>query len=164
MLQFTTNEQGGADVDVPVLRPTAPTVSAPGTIAKNKAKVTGTGIAGRTIYLYAGTTQIGSTTVNGSGNFVVVATTLLKSGTYALSITQADEKNAESDNVDAGSVTVPPALTVSSTVLAGNVATVEGTGQAGLTVKVGFPMRNLRGLNLLHPTDHYPLVSFHTFA
>jgi hypothetical protein len=120
-LQFTTNAP-------------APTVTSPGTIVKNLAKVSGAGVAGRTIYLYADGIRIGSTT-NG-GTFTVLVTRRLKSGSHALAVTQADDKNAESDAVAAGTVTVPPPLAVTSTALQGNTARINGTGQAGLTVKV----------------------------
>lgn len=96
LLQFQTNAQGGADIDVPVLRPPTPSVVPPLDLLDNKVTVHGVnGTAGHTIYLYtnSGATRVGQTIVESNGHFTIVSSAL-PSGLQTLVITQADDKNA----------------------------------------------------------------------
>lgn len=107
----------------------------PPALEANKATVNGkNGISGHTIYLYSDNVIVGSTTVSSDGTFTVKSSAKLKSGKHQLAITQADEYNAESESVPAGSVTVIAPPVVTSTSLSVNVATLKGTGQPGAKI------------------------------
>lgn len=119
-----------------MLRPVQPAVTSPSTVIANKAQVSGTGLSGSLIYIYSGSTRLGSGVVASDGTFTVKATQAVHSGKRSFYITQADKSNAESDAVQAGSVEITAAPIVSSTNFSGNVVTVTGTGVAGCVVEV----------------------------
>lgn len=136
LLQFTTDNSGGADLDVPVLQPVAPTVILPTVISNNKATVKGTGIAGRIIYLYIDGKRDGSTVVDANGQWTITTSQALASGTHDLKVTQANEKNAESEEIACDPAVILPPPTVLSKPVTGNVALVSGKGTAGAKVRI----------------------------
>lgn len=135
LLQFTTDSTGSAKVDVPVLQPVPPTFIPPVTVSDNKATVHGTGIPGRIIYLYANGVRVGSTVVDANGQWSVTSSKLA-SGTSQMTVTQANEKNAESEAIACGPATILPPPTFTSKQVKKNVVLVTGKGTAGATVKV----------------------------
>lgn len=159
---FSTKADGSVDVAVPVGRPNLtlvsqtefqpisnkklmnplvfprikPIVTPPPAISDNIATVVGTGEPGATIFLYANGVRVGEALVDAQGHFSVSSTSKLGSGAKTLTVTQADDRAAETKPVPAGAVTVLGPPVVGSKSVSGSIATISGTGKAGATVKV----------------------------
>lgn len=139
LLSFVTNAQGGADVDVPILRPKDPLVITPAVVKGNVITVVGgngNSTLTPTAYLYADGVLIGQGSVGNDGSFTLVATKKVRSGPHAVSITLADHRNAESKPISAGTVHVIDPPTWSSTILKVNVAEIKGLGKAGAKLDI----------------------------
>lgn len=117
--------------------------------------ISGTGLAGSTIHIMNNGTQIGTTTVDGSGNWSFTPTTPLGDGSYSLRAYATDAAGNASANssvfaftVDTAAPGVPVVTTVvddigpvTGTLTSGNSTndarpTFSGTGEVGSTVHV----------------------------
>ncbi|MGH2477673.1 MAG: Ig-like domain-containing protein, partial [Candidatus Limnocylindrales bacterium] len=113
---------------------------------------TGTAEAGSTVTLYAGVTQKGSATADGSGDWMITASTITD-GTYAITVTATDGATNVSDPSDPLSVTIdtvaPAAPSVpdlaatsdsgasdSDDVTSDATPTIAGTGETGSSLTV----------------------------
>jgi hypothetical protein len=155
--KLSPDGQGGTDINLAVTPPAALTLapSSDSGVAGDDItnvttpEITGTGAVGDTIILYDGTTDIGTTTVDGDGAWSVT-TAALAAGPHTLTATETDANLYVSAASDALDLTIdttipaaPAALTLASSSDSGvagdditNVATPEitGTGTPGDTV------------------------------
>lgn len=115
----------------------------------------GTGEAGSTVRVYAGTTEIGTATVGPNGTFVVNLSTPQLNG-QTLQVTLADA----SGNVSPISTVIaldstPPATVVAS--LNGSGTQLVGTGEAGARVSVMDGQGNMLGQGTIDPDGTFVL-------
>ena len=127
--------------------PTAPAITSPvsGTNSNdNTPTLSGTGEVGSTVTIYDGTTLIGTTTVDNSGNWTFTPSTPLTDGSHSLTATSTDEGGNTSPASNAvtfvadTSAPLEPAITspLSGTNSNDNTPTFTGTGEPGSVVKV----------------------------
>lgn len=136
LLFLPINAQGGADANVPVLRPKTIQVNLPPRVENNMVTVTGSdGNPGDIINLYSKGKKIGFATVQLDGTWSVPSMPL-GSGSYPLSVTQMDAKGAESEAVSAGTATILDPPVISSKTTSGKLGTIKGTGSPGAIVKM----------------------------
>ena len=144
-----SSSSANVSITVDTIAPTAPTVTsfAPdsnvmgdGVTNANQVILTGTADAGSTIRIYDGTIQVGTATVDASGNWSF-ATATLADGTHAFTSKAVDAAGNVSAASAALNVTVdtiaPGAPTlVSDTPASGNSLIVSGTAEASAAIKL----------------------------
>ncbi|XUM20589.1 Ig-like domain-containing protein [Bradyrhizobium oligotrophicum S58] len=120
-------------------------------------EVKGSALAGSTVMLYEGNTVVGSGVANGSGVFDIVTTATFVEGVHAVRATAADSDGLTSALSAAINVTVLPTAPVISAVIATAPQTiqVQGTGEAGETIKVYADGTTLLGSGVVDQTGHF---------
>ncbi|MVN21798.1 Ig-like domain-containing protein [Mucilaginibacter arboris] len=133
-------------ITVDTTAPAVASILAPanGNISANtRPVITGTAEANSTVSLYDGTTLIGTTTANPTGNWSIIPVTALADGSHSLTVTAKDAAGNVSAASTATTITVDttaplapsvPALASGGTITGNNRPTVTGTAEAGSTV------------------------------
>jgi pectate lyase len=121
--------------------PLAPTT--PASITNNtKPVLTGTTEPGSTVKIYDGTTLVGTTIADGSGNWTYTMGTTLPDGAHTLTVTATDSAGNTSSASGVLGLTIdtlmppPVVFTTASGSISNNQPTVQGTAEAGATVTV----------------------------
>nr|WP_274518397.1 Ig-like domain-containing protein [Planktothrix rubescens] len=87
----TANSLGGSKaIVVDATAPTAPTIATTGTTNDNTPTITGTAEANSVVNILQGTTSLGTTTTDATGNWTFTPTTALTDATYSLTATATD--------------------------------------------------------------------------
>ncbi|UFZ08664.1 VCBS domain-containing protein [Bradyrhizobium ontarionense] len=120
-------------------------------------EIKGTALAGSTVTLYEGSTVVGSGVANGAGVFDIVTSATFAEGVHSLRATAADADSLTSPLSTAINVTVLPTAPVVSAVIATAPQTIEvqGTGEAGETIKVYADGTTLLGSGVVDQTGHF---------
>ncbi|EIK93446.1 hypothetical protein PMM47T1_26677, partial [Pseudomonas sp. M47T1] len=156
--QSDTSDNTSADASL-----TAPDTTPPGTLANlaisaNGATVTGTGVAGDTVYVRdSGGTLLGSAVVAGNGSFNVSLSPSQLDG-QTLSVHQEDAalNPSTTQTLTAPDLTAPPAPTDLAVDVTGTQLT--GTAQAGSTVRVLDADGNPLGSTTADGTGHFSVT------
>ncbi|WP_461331570.1 Ig-like domain-containing protein [Bradyrhizobium huanghuaihaiense] len=120
-------------------------------------EIKGNALALSTVTLYEGNTVVGSGVANAAGVFDIVTTATFAEGVHSLRATAADADGLTSTLSTAFNVTVLPTAPVISAVIATAPQTIEiqGTGEAGETVKVYADGTTLLGSGVVDQTGHF---------
>ncbi|WP_306577633.1 VCBS domain-containing protein [Bradyrhizobium sp. SRS-191] len=120
-------------------------------------EVKGTALAGSTVTLYEGSTVVGSGVANGAGVFDIVTSATFADGIHALRATATDANGLTSLLSAASNVAVLPTAPVISAVIATAPQTIQlqGTGEAGETIKVYADGTTLLGSAVVDQTGHF---------
>ncbi|MBR8315111.1 BapA prefix-like domain-containing protein [Burkholderia dolosa] len=98
--------------------------------------LSGTAEAGSTITVYDGTTQLGTTTADASGNWTFTPPTGLGEGAHAITVTATDTAGNVSTPSTAFNLTVDTTAPATPTVNATDGTSLSGTAEAGATVNI----------------------------
>lgn len=97
-------------------------------------EVTGTGVAGQTVTLYAdgGTTAVGTGTISNAGSFDVTTAAVFADGNHTLVAVETAANGAASSSAAVSIAVAPPAPSITAeSAQTGTPITVTGTGEAG---------------------------------
>ncbi|WP_210253925.1 Ig-like domain-containing protein, partial [Bradyrhizobium sp. S69] len=130
--------------------------------------VTGSGEAGDTVTLYNGATIVGTGTVGAGGMFSVTTTSALHDGAYSFTATETDSAKLTSA---ASSLTVDvnpsaPVITTLVEVVIGGKVDLQGTGEAGETVKLYADgnTTTVVGTGTVDGSGHFEITTTASFA
>ncbi|KGB93325.1 hypothetical protein DM43_341 [Burkholderia cepacia] len=98
--------------------------------------LSGTAEAGSTINVYDGTTLLGTTTADPSGNWTFTPTTALGEGAHSLTVTATDTAGNVSPPSAAFGLTIDTTAPVAPAVNATDGTSLSGTAEAGATVNI----------------------------
>ncbi|MDO3510289.1 Ig-like domain-containing protein, partial [Ralstonia pseudosolanacearum] len=98
--------------------------------------LTGTAEANRTISIFDGTTLLGTTTADASGNWTFTPTTALTDGSHSLTATATDAAGNVSAASSAFPLTVDTAAPAAPVLNPSNGTALSGTAEAGSTVSL----------------------------
>ena len=139
LLQFKTDFSGGANIDVPVLRPTDSFTAGPAALTPvSAAQVNGTGKPGFRVFLYSDGIFVGETTIRTDGTYTVTSSKPLSTGSHKITATMVDDKGAETVPIDCGTLTVvgTPLIPDPAVLTSENKAKVTGSATPGAVIKI----------------------------
>ncbi|MGJ4953912.1 VCBS domain-containing protein [Bradyrhizobium sp. HKCCYLS20291] len=119
-------------------------------------EVKGTALAGSTVTLYEGSTVVGVGVANGAGAFDIVTTATFADGVHALRATATDADSLTSPSTSFNVNVLPTAPVISAVIAtAAQTIQVQGTGEAGETIKVYADGTILLGTGVVDQTGHF---------
>ncbi|MGJ4929170.1 VCBS domain-containing protein [Bradyrhizobium sp. HKCCYLS2038] len=120
------------------------------------AEVKGSALAGSTVTLYEGNAVVGVGVANGAGVFDIVTTATFADGVHALRATATDSDSLTSPSTSFNVNVLPTAPVISAVIAtAAQTIKVQGTGEAGETIKVYADGTTLLGSGVVDQTGHF---------